>query len=126
MNCESVVKLIPLYFYGELPPDEEDQFEQHVDACAACAREVDAQRQVSAELDRRAMEPSAALLAECRHDLMRAVYRQEATTLRSGSADSSPRPASHQSWRETLAPGFRRWGPGACHSAPAPSSLSAS
>jgi anti-sigma factor RsiW len=78
MNCESVTKLIPLYFYGELPPEEEDRVEQHLDACAACGREAELQRAVAVALDRRAIEPSAALLAECRHDLMRAVYRDEA------------------------------------------------
>jgi hypothetical protein len=79
MNCESVAKLIPLYFYGELPPEEEDRLEQHLDACADCARLAESQRALSAAIDRREMLPSAALLAECRHDLMRAVYRQEAS-----------------------------------------------
>jgi hypothetical protein len=82
MNCESVTKLIPLYFYGELPPEEEDRLEQHLDTCAACARQAESQRALSAALDRREMQPSAALLAECRHDLMRAVYRQEAPAVR--------------------------------------------
>jgi len=78
MNCESVVKLIPLYFYGELPPEEEEQVEQHLDGCASCTRQAELQRDVAAALDRRVVEPSATLLAECRHDLMRAVYRGEA------------------------------------------------
>ena len=82
MNCGSVAKLIPLYFYGELPPEEEDCLEQHLDSCAACARQAESQRVVSAALDRREMQPSAALLAQCRHDLMRAVYRHEAPVLR--------------------------------------------
>jgi hypothetical protein len=79
MNCESVAKIIPLYFYGELPPEEEDRLEQHLDACAPCARLAESQRTLFAAIDRREMLPSAALLAECRHDLMRAVYRQEAS-----------------------------------------------
>lgn len=82
MNCESVIKLIPLYFYGELPPEDEDRLEQHLDACTSCAREAESQRALSAALDRRAHEPSAALLAECRHDLMRAVYRRESAQIR--------------------------------------------
>ena len=82
MNCESVTKLLPLYFYGELPPEDEDRLEQHLDSCASCAREAESQRAVSAALDRREMQPSAALLAECRHDLMRAVYRQQALAVR--------------------------------------------
>jgi hypothetical protein len=112
MNCESVAKLIPLYYYGELPPEDEDQLEQHLDACAACARQAESQRAVSAALDRRAIQPSAALLAECRHDLMRAVYRQESTVLRRADvdrgADFSPRGASVPrllaSWLPSLGP----------------------
>ena len=109
MNCESATKLIPLYFYGELPPEEEDRLEQHLDTCAACAREAESQRALSAALDRRTMQPSAALLAECRHDLMRAVYRQGAIEGQAGS----PRRLGGVS---TVAspPGFRRWAPGAC------------
>jgi hypothetical protein len=86
MNCESVTKLIPLYFYGELPAEEEDRLEQHLDSCAACARQAESQRALSVALDRRAKQPTAALLAECRHDLMRAVYRQEVR-----GADFNPR-----------------------------------
>ena len=88
MNCESVVKLIPLYFYGELPPEEEDRVEQHLDTCVACSRQAERQRAIAAALDRRQMEPSAALLAECRHDLMRAVYRAEARAV--APAHSTP------------------------------------
>ena len=101
MNCESVAKLIPLYYYGELPPEDEDLLEQHLDACAACARQAESQRVVSAALDRREMQPSAALLAECRHDLMRSVYRQEASVLR------PVQPAAHWSfsaWFPSLGP----------------------
>lgn len=78
MNCESVTKLIPLYFYGELPPEEEDRIEQHLDGCAACSREAERHRAVAAALDQREVLPSSTLLAECRQDLMRAVYRNEA------------------------------------------------
>jgi len=82
MNCESVSKLIPLYFYGELPPEEEDRLEQHLHSCAACARQGESQRALHVALDRRTMEPSAALLAESRHDLMRSIYRDGAPVMR--------------------------------------------
>jgi len=102
MNCESVTKFIPLYFYGELPPEEEDRLEQHLDTCAACARVAESQRELSTALDRRVMEPSAALLAECRHDLMRAVYRHEAVVAR------PVQPAGSWRWREWL-PSLGPW-----------------
>ncbi len=34
MTCDSVSKLIPLYFYAELTPDDEDRVEQHLHECA--------------------------------------------------------------------------------------------
>jgi anti-sigma factor RsiW len=102
MNCESVSKLIPLYFYGELPPEEEDRLEQHLDTCAACARQAETQRTLSAALDRRATQPSAALLAECRHDLMRAVYRHEAPVLRSSQPATSSKPFRFSAWLPSL------------------------
>jgi len=105
MNCESVSKLIPLYFYGELPPEEEDRLEQHLDTCADCARQAESQRALSAALDRREMHPSAALLAECRHDLMRAVYRHEGPVLRSA------RPAVSRPFVETLTAWLPSLGP---------------
>jgi anti-sigma factor RsiW len=86
MNCESVAKLIPLYFYGELPPEDEDSLEQHLDSCPACAKLAEEQRALSNALDRRTIQPPPALLAECRHDLMRAIYRSEAPVLRSAPA----------------------------------------
>ncbi|HUO29009.1 MAG TPA: HEAT repeat domain-containing protein [Bryobacteraceae bacterium] len=106
MNCETVTKLIPLYFYGELPPDDEDALEQHLDACAACARLAESQRRLSAALDRRESQPSAALLAECRHDLMRAIYREESSAVRR----VEPRRSGH--WLEGLGawmPSFGAW-----------------
>jgi hypothetical protein len=73
MTCDSVGKLIPLYFYGELQSEEEDQVEQHLHECAACSREMDRQRALSAALDDRSAGLPPHLLAECRADLMAAV-----------------------------------------------------
>ena len=39
MTCDAAAKLIPLYDYGELAPEEEDRLEQHLDECVRCARE---------------------------------------------------------------------------------------
>jgi HEAT repeats/Putative zinc-finger len=104
MTCESFVKLIPLYYYGELAPGDEDRLEQHLDECAACAQEAERQRVMAAALDRRQMEPSATLLAECRHDLMRSIYHQE-----------RPQPAASAPWTHfqqgfaALFPALGRW-----------------
>jgi len=73
MTCDSVSKLIPLYFYAELTPDEEDHVEQHLHECPACAREMERQRALAAALDGRQTEIPPRLLADCRADLMAAI-----------------------------------------------------
>jgi hypothetical protein len=73
MTCDSVAKLIPLYFYGELMPEEEDRLEEHLHACAACTREMERQRALAAALDRRQAEVPPTLLESCRADLLAAI-----------------------------------------------------
>ncbi len=73
MTCDSVSKLIPLYFYGELTPAEEDRLEEHLHHCLPCARELERQRSVAAALDRRTPQVPHPLLEECREDLMAAI-----------------------------------------------------
>ena len=73
MTCDAIGKLIPLYFYGELPPEEEDRVEAHMFECAACAREVERQRSLAAALDARSLDLPADLLRECRSDLIAAI-----------------------------------------------------
>jgi len=73
MTCDSVSGLIPLYFYGELPPDEEERVEQHLHSCAECARLMEQQRKLGAALDGRKAQVPPMLLEECRSDLMAAV-----------------------------------------------------
>ena len=73
MNCDDISKLIPLYYYGELAPDEEEQVDEHTHACAACTRTMEQQRMLAAALDRRAAEAPVHLLEDCRADLMAAV-----------------------------------------------------
>ncbi len=73
MTCDSVSKLIPLYFYGELTPDEEDHVEQHFHECRECTDLMERQRALAAALDRRQAEIPPMLLEECRGDLMAAI-----------------------------------------------------
>ena len=44
MNCDAVVKSIPLYFYGEVAPDAEDAIEEHLGTCAPCREEWERQK----------------------------------------------------------------------------------
>jgi hypothetical protein len=73
MTCDSVSKLIPLYFYGELNPDEEDQVEQHLHGCSECNAGMERQRALAAALDRQQAEVPPMLLEDCRADLMAAI-----------------------------------------------------
>ena len=73
MTCDSVSKLIPLYYYGELMPEDEDRLEAHLHECAACAREMDRQRTMAVAFDGRRVEYPAVLLDDCRADLMAAI-----------------------------------------------------
>jgi hypothetical protein len=73
MNCDAVSKLIPLYFYGEVTPEEEDQVDQHLHDCAACAGQLEQQRALAKAFDRQQSELPPALLDECRDDLMAAI-----------------------------------------------------
>lgn len=73
MTCDSVLNSIPLYFYGELTPAEEDRIEQHLHQCPSCAREMERQRSLAASMDRHQAEVPPGLLAECRADLMAAI-----------------------------------------------------
>jgi len=73
MTCDSVSRLMPLYFYGELMPEEEERLEEHLHACAGCTREWERQRALAAALDRRQAEVPPLLLEACRADLLAAI-----------------------------------------------------
>lgn len=73
ISCEGVLEAIPLYFYGELAPPQEDEVEEHLHACPSCAREMERQRALAAALAVRQTEPPVAFLEECRSGLMAAI-----------------------------------------------------
>jgi hypothetical protein len=85
MMCDDIAKLIPLYYYGELTPEEEENVEEHTHECAACTAVMEQQRLLAGALDRRATEVPTYLLEDCRADLMAAVH---------GGAPRAARPAS--------------------------------
>ncbi len=78
MNCERIQSQVSLYLYGELPPNETETAEEHIETCASCAEILEDERRFFATMNARASaEVGHSLLAECRHDLMRRVYRTE-------------------------------------------------
>ena len=56
-------------------------------ACAACRQELERHRALAAELDRHRLVPPPDLAAECRHELIRAIYREEAPAVRHRASD---------------------------------------
>jgi hypothetical protein len=105
MTCDAVRKLIPLYFYGELPAGEEDRVEVHLQECADCAREMDRMASLAGAVGRRQAEVPALLLDRCRADLMAAI--QDAAPLSSAPA-KGPWTLFLEAMAATLA-GFSRW-----------------
>ncbi|MFB3828859.1 MAG: HEAT repeat domain-containing protein [Bryobacteraceae bacterium] len=85
MSCNSIRESIPLYYYGELAPEEEERLECHLAGCESCRGELERYRALAAALARREAPAPPELLAECRHDLMRSVYRTPARAARPGA-----------------------------------------
>ena len=109
MNCERVKDTLLLYLYNELEEREHEAFQEHLESCAGCAGVVEQERRLLGRLDQRpSASPSEALLAECRHDLMRSVYYER--------KDDSPRSRRLPAWSDlsrvfTSSP--RTWQPAA-------------
>ncbi len=76
MSCESYQSQIGLYLYDELGAVDTEALEAHIESCSACSRALAEEREFFAAMQELPpAEPSHALVAECRHDLMREVYR---------------------------------------------------
>ena len=69
MKCDEAAKVLPLFLYGELSFDAEDQFETHLETCAACRQLLAGQRSWMKALDEVELEPTADLLISSRHKL---------------------------------------------------------
>jgi anti-sigma factor RsiW len=76
MKCDDALRALSLYEYGELDAPTEENLESHLHACASCEQEWQRQRAMSQALSQREIEPSAALLEQCRQELTRSLYRE--------------------------------------------------
>ncbi len=68
---------MPFYYYGELPPEQEEDVEAHCAECAPCHKEVEDYRKFAVALDEAELEPSLGLLSECRTLLAQRVTELE-------------------------------------------------
>jgi hypothetical protein len=71
MTCEEARKNLPLFLYGELSFDEEEQVEIHVDECPGCQVALAREKAMFRALDAAEVVPSAELLEESRTELRR-------------------------------------------------------
>lgn len=71
MTCAEVVRQIPLYGYGEIPPEVEEHIEAHLAECVSCREELARHRAFVDLLDDREDVPAPGLLTTCRTDLRR-------------------------------------------------------
>jgi len=74
MNCDWIKENAALYIYEELPDDQRHEFEQHVERCLECKREVAGVRDFKMTMSAVSMpEPSPNLLAASRMKLQEAL-----------------------------------------------------
>lgn len=69
MNCENTRENLTLFVHGELNFDEEEQLENHVASCAACARELAMERAILELAEAHRLEPAIGQLAMARRQL---------------------------------------------------------
>jgi plasmid stability protein len=69
MTCESVKKNAALFLYGELTIEEEQAFQDHVETCADCRQEFEAEKRVQTALSRNEVPVDPALLVRSRREL---------------------------------------------------------
>jgi hypothetical protein len=86
MTCDSIGRAIPLYLYGELPPEVEEEVEAHTSGCRECLKELEMQREFARNLNEHELEPSLDLLVECRRSLAVELRKQEAASEPAGLA----------------------------------------
>ncbi|MFQ5638556.1 MAG: HEAT repeat domain-containing protein [bacterium] len=78
-KSEHIEKLIPLYFYDELPDEAKNRFERHVSICDACHVRVEEFKDLQTLLEQKvSFEPTESLLEESRLKLRGRLQEQRA------------------------------------------------
>lgn len=99
MTCEQIRTQISWYLYNELDAEERGTVEDHLESCQACAAELEREKAFLTRLNARTtLEPSPALVAESRHDLMRSIYRADRLRRESAAATLNPLRALRETW----------------------------
>ncbi len=69
MKCEEALERMPLFLYGELPFEEEERLETHIDECAGCREALGREKVLFQAFDAAQAVPSQGLLDNCRAEL---------------------------------------------------------
>ncbi len=69
MTCEDAVKSLPIFLYGEMDFDAEEDLHAHLESCAACRDTLARERLLHSALDDRELEVSPFLLRRNRQQL---------------------------------------------------------
>lgn len=75
MKCEEVRDAMPLFLYGELPFEDEEKVEAHIDECSDCRAALAKQKTLFQAIDAAQMIPSEELLEDCREELSQRLSR---------------------------------------------------
>jgi hypothetical protein len=78
MNCHEVIRQLPMYGYGEVSAEIEEQIEAHLAECTSCKEELARYRGFLDVLDERADASAPGLLTTCRADLRRQINAEAA------------------------------------------------
>jgi HEAT repeat protein/putative zinc finger protein len=73
MKCDDATKSIPLFLYGELSFEEEEQLELHLDECSLCRSQLTREKAFHRTLDAVELVPSSESLAASRQQLRRTI-----------------------------------------------------
>jgi hypothetical protein len=79
MNCEFTRRQLSLFLFGELSPEEEQAFDQHVKGCEKCRQALSREKALHAALDAYKAEPPPGLLSDCRQRLRSRLHEVEVT-----------------------------------------------
>jgi hypothetical protein len=77
-DCTAIRSQFAMLLYGELSFDEEERVESHLDVCVECRTALERERDVHRAFDGVEIQPSPALLHECRDDLFARLMEEEA------------------------------------------------
>jgi hypothetical protein len=102
--CAAVQGQLSLLLYGELSFDEEERVESHLDACEECRTALQRERALQDALGVIEIEPSPALLHECRENLRTKLTQEAGGLIHEAGRDSSVMGLSQR-----LTEMFARW-----------------